>query len=147
MFVLALFAVSLEQVASRCSSLAPLLQQQQQPALPAWSLLALFLAELRYRGELAHSQRGSGSVGGDGDSDQESVPPGMAKWLPYLEALPASPGTVLEWPKQQVRMQQPEAAATIAQCADVHVQRGAALGGAKSYLAMTSPASVRLFWM
>ncbi|KAF5839509.1 hypothetical protein DUNSADRAFT_580 [Dunaliella salina] len=114
------------KVAVECSSLKPLLQQQQQQQrqgeveLPAWSLLALFLAELRYWGAQAQlhsrtekdnnnsdnmgSQRSSDSSNGsDRGSHGRGVPSGMSEWLPYLEALPDDPGTVLSWPRQQVQ--------------------------------------------
>jgi len=121
------------EVAVQSSSLRPILQQQQElSSLPAWSLLALFLAELRYWGAQAHlrsqtdedsnnnynsssssssnnnSSRGKeigndSSIGSGRGSHGSGLPPGMSNWLPYLEALPDEPGTVLSWPQQQVQ--------------------------------------------
>jgi len=152
------------QVALECSSLRPLLLQQ--PPLPTWSVLALFLAELKHWGDGADSSsRGEGPSGQESKAAKESessrtshssstsaatgegrthssnsvgsgggaaaavgdgmhsaaspnstmpmgcsssgvglykAPPAMTKWLPYLEALPSVPGTVLDWPRQQV---------------------------------------------
>ncbi|KXZ55876.1 hypothetical protein GPECTOR_2g1427 [Gonium pectorale] len=50
--------------------------------LPEWSLLALYLAELR--GRLAAGDRSS-------------------RWSPYVAMLPQRPGTVLEWPAKEAR--------------------------------------------
>eukprot|EP00983_Pelagomonas_calceolata_P112015 1159841-Pelagomonas_calceolata.AAC.2 len=43
------------------------------------------------------------SIGSGRGSHGSGLPPGMSNWLPYLEALPDEPGTVLSWPQQQVR--------------------------------------------
>lgn len=36
--------------------------------------------------------------------EARAVPPSIAQWLPYLDALPLKPGTVLAWTEQQVRV-------------------------------------------
>ncbi|KAG2500913.1 hypothetical protein HYH03_001672, partial [Edaphochlamys debaryana] len=64
------------------SCLAPLLRSLPSSPLPEWSLLALYLAELRGRGAA-------------GDAS--------ARWAPYAAVLPARPGTVLDWPAKEAR--------------------------------------------
>lgn len=68
------------------SCLVPLLQQQDSQ-LPDWSLLALFLAELRYH--LDHNTDSSNS----------------SRWGPYIQLLPKDPvGTVLDWTDGEVSL-------------------------------------------
>lgn len=103
------FGIHSTQVALSSSSLGPLLLQQQEP-LPTWSLLALFLAELKHWGSCTQqAQQAGDGIKLNGGLVACAVPPGMAGWLPYLEALPECPGTVLEWPRKQVRRLQTSA--------------------------------------
>lgn len=62
------------------SCAAPLLERLPS-GLPEWSVLALYLAELRGR-----------AVAGDASS----------RWAPYVAMLPQRPGTVLEWGGREV---------------------------------------------
>ena len=67
------------EAALRCSSMADLLDHA---ALPAWSVLAALLAELKI-----------GQTGTKGT------------WSPYIDALPLQNGCVLEWSADEVSMQ------------------------------------------
>ncbi|KAL4447375.1 hypothetical protein ABPG77_007408 [Micractinium sp. CCAP 211/92] len=87
-------AVITPEAAARHSSLAPLLESTP---LPAWSVLALWLAEARAAGP-------------------------AGEWWPYIRLLPARTGSVLEWSEEEVGWlegsQLAEAAAEIRAAAD-----------------------------
>ncbi len=59
--------------------MAPLLEQHPQPE---WTLIAVYLVELRWRRQQQQQQQ----QGGLAD-----------KWGPYIDVLPQQPGSVLEW--------------------------------------------------
>lgn len=63
--------------------------------LPEWTLLACFLAELRY----AWQTSGAAPLPPPSSSTSAAVP---ARWAPYMAILPGRPGTVLEWPAREV---------------------------------------------
>ncbi len=81
------------------SCLAPLLQQQP---LPEWSLLALYIAEIRGRIRAAVAtgeQLLKPAVAAAGAASP------VAQWGPYVSSLQQQPGTVLEWTEEEVRGQ------------------------------------------
>lgn len=65
---------------------SPLCSYLQAAGVPEWTLLAVFLVQLRQQAQ----------AGSSGGTD------GGGKWAPYVRLLPANPGTVLEWPAADV---------------------------------------------